>query len=352
MPGNTFGKTFRLTSWGESHGKAMGGVIDGCPSNIPLNEEDLQLDLDRRRPGQSEITTQRQESDKVEILSGVFEGKTLGTPISFLVWNKDQSSKDYSNLKDVYRPGHADLVWEQKYGIRDYRGGGRASGRETLCRVAAGAVAKKILVQENISIIGYTCSISDIEISNVDESEIEKNLVRAPDKEAAQKMVEVIEKARAEGDSLGGVVEIVAKGVPTGLGEPVFDKLDAELVKALMSIGTVKGVEVGNGFAATKLKGSENNDPVVSEDGKTSSNNTGGITGGITNGNDIVLRVAVKPTSSISKKQATINKAGEKVDLEISGRHDPCICPRLVPVAEAMVALVLVDYLLMQKVQR
>lgn len=354
MAGNTFGQLFKVTTFGESHGPAIGAVLDGVPPNIPLTENDIQHDLDRRRPGQSKITTQRQEADKVEILSGVFEGKTTGTALAMLIRNEDQRSKDYSNLKDTFRPGHADFTYQAKYGIRDYRGGGRSSGRETACRVAAGAVAKKILAQHNIKIIAYTLAVGDIWAKNIDHSVIESNLVRAPDLKSAELMIQRIEAARKDCDSLGGIIEAVIKGCPPGLGDPVFDKLTARLAYALMSIGTTRGIEFGEGFAAVKMRGSEHNDPFIMKDGKVraKTNHAGGILGGISNGEDITLRLAVKPPSSIAKDQQTVDISGEDVSLQVKGRHDPCICPRVVPVVEAMIALTLVDSLLIQKAVR
>lgn len=351
MAGNTFGQIFRVTTFGESHGPAIGIVIDGVPPNLPLSESDIQFDLDRRKPGQSKVTTQRKEDDKVQILSGVFEGKTTGTSLAMVIYNKDQRSKDYSNVKDVFRPGHADFTYHAKYGIRDYRGGGRSSGRETACRVAAGAVAKKILLQHDISIIAYTLAIGDIYASKIDHSVIEKNIVRCPDLEVAEMMIANIEEARKNLDSLGGVVEAVVHGCPAGLGDPVFDKLNARLSYALMSIGTLRGVEFGKGFEAAELKGSEHNDKFYMDGNRvrTMTNNAGGILGGISTGEDIILRVAVKPPSSIAQKQQTVTQDGEDTTVEVKGRHDPCICPRVVPVVEAMVALALVDALLIQK---
>ena len=314
---------------------------------------DIQHELDRRKPGVSEITTERKEADEVKILSGVFEGKTLGTPISMFVWNKDVDSSPYEPLKNVARPGQADLSYQLKYGIRDYRGGGRASGRETVARVAAGAIAKKILAAQAIQIIGHVVAIGGIRARKVSIEEItsntESNVVRCADRDAARRMEALIKEVKEEGDSVGGIVEVIALGVPTGLGEPVFDKLDAELAKALMSIGAVKGVEIGAGFEAARLKGSEMNDEFYIQEGRirTRTNNAGGILGGISTGEPVICRIAVKPTSSIAKPQRSVDmKKMEEVELRIKGRHDPCICPRIVPVAEAMVALVLVDYLM------
>lgn len=351
MAGNTYGTIFKIMTFGESHGPALGVVIEGVPPNIPLSEDDIQADLDRRRPGQSKITTQRKESDKVEILSGIFEGKTTGTALAMLIRNQDQRSKDYSNLKDVFRPGHADYTYLKKFGFRDYRGGGRASGRETACRVAAGAVAKKILNRNNIKVIAYTFSVGDISASKIDYSVIEKNIVRAPDLEASKLMIEKIDQARKDQDSLGGIIEAVVCGCPAGLGDPVFDKLNARLSHGLMSIGTIRGIEFGAGFSASNMKGSEHNDQFVvsGNEVSTKTNNAGGILGGISNGEDIVLRVAVKPPSSISQEQQTVTTKNEPTKVQVTGRHDPCICPRVVPVVESMIAITLADCLLIQK---
>ena len=347
MTGNSFGKMFRITTWGESHGPAVGVVIDGCPSNIELSEKDIQKELARRKPGQSNITSTRTEEDKVEILSGVFEGKTTGTPISLLIKNKDADSSSYEKIKNVFRPGHADFTYAQKYGIRDYRGGGRSSGRETAARVAAGAVAKKLLKIKKISIFAYTKQIGKIIAKNIDLNEIEHNLIRCADKKAAALMEKEITKAKQDGDSLGSIVEIIVKNCPAGLGDPVFDKLNAELAKALLSIGAVKGIEFGNGFNVVNLKGSQNNDQMSSKCFLT--NNSGGILGGISTGQDIVIRIAVKAPSSIAKAQSTITTSGINIKIKVEGRHDPCLAPRIVPVAESMVALVLVDRIIMQK---
>lgn len=348
---NSFGTLFKITTFGESHGPAIGVVIDGVPPLLLLSEEDIQKDLDRRRPGQSKITTHRKEPDTAEILSGVFEGKTTGAPVAILIRNEDQRSKDYSNLKDVFRPGHADYTYQSKYGFRDYRGGGRSSGRETACRVAAGAVAKKILAEQKIQVIAYTLSVGDITVQKKDFSVIEKNIVRTCDLAASEKMIALIEEARKNCDSVGGVIEAVIKGCPPGLGEPIYDKLNARLAYALMSIGTMRGIEFGDGFAATKLRGSEHND-IFYKDGKqvhTKTNHAGGILGGISNGEDIILRVGVKPPSSIAKNQQTVDISGEDAEIQVKGRHDPCICPRVVPVVEAMIALTLVDFIFLQK---
>ena len=351
MAGNTFGEIFKVTTFGESHGPAIGVVIDGVPPNMSLAEADIQRDLDRRRPGQSKITTQRQEEDKVEILSGVFEGKTTGTALAMLIRNQDARSKDYSDIKNLFRPGHADYSYQMKYGIRDYRGGGRSSGRETACRVAAGAVAKKILSAYNVEIVAYTLAVADVFCQKKDFSVIEKNMVRAPDLDAAEKMIQRIEEARKNRDSVGGIIEAIVKGCPAGLGDPVFDKLNARLAYALMSIGAIRGIEFGAGFAATQMSGSQHNDPFVISDGKitTKTNHAGGILGGIATGEDIVLRVAVKPPSSIAKEQDTVTIPKEPTKIQVKGRHDPCICPRVVPGVESMIALALADSLLLQK---
>lgn len=354
MGGNTIGAIFRLTTWGESHGEAVGAVIDGCPAGLELGPGDFETDMARRRPGQSQVTTRRTEPDKVLILSGTFEGKTTGAPISLMIKNLDVDSTPYEPLKEVFRPGHADYTYLAKYGLRDHRGGARSSARETAARVAAGVVAKKVLAPAGISILGYTTRLGGISASNFDPEEIEKNAVRCPDAKAALEMMAKIEELRKQGDSVGGVVEVVARGIPAGLGEPVFDKLDAELAKALMSIGSVKGVEFGAGFASSDMTGSQCNDQISAEGGKIVwlSDNAGGVLGGISSGQDIVVRIAVKPTSSISKPQKTVDVAGRQRRLELAGRHDPAICPRIVPVAEAMVAIVLADHLLRQRSSR
>ncbi|MBF0485163.1 MAG: chorismate synthase [Candidatus Omnitrophica bacterium] len=351
MAGNSFGQIFKVTTFGESHGVAIGCVIDGVPPLLELSLEDIQKDLDRRKPGQSEVTTARKEGDVVEILSGVFEGKTTGTPIALLIRNADQRSADYSEIKDIFRPGHADFTYTQKYGIRDYRGGGRSSGRETAARVAAGAVAKKILLAQNIQVTAYTLAIGGIYAETIDKSVIEKNIVRAPDLEKAEDMIKLITAAKEAGDSVGGIIEAVVDNCPAGLGDPVFDKLEASLSHALLSIGAVKGIEFGIGFMAATMKGSESNDEIVLDQGtpRTKNNFSGGITGGISTGEPIVFRLAVKPTSSISKKQMAANAEGTLSQIEIKGRHDPCLTPRIVPVVEAMTALVLADALLIQK---
>jgi chorismate synthase len=361
MPGNTFGTIFRITTWGESHGRAVGIVVDGCPAGLPLEVEDIQKELDRRRPGQSTATTQRKEEDQVEILSGIFEGMTTGTPISMIVWNKDADSSAYDAIKNMPRPGHSDYTYQAKYGIRDHRGGGRASARETVGRVAAGAIAKKFLSHNGIEIVGFVTELGEIK-ADISGSEIsvlrsnaESNPIRCPDKDAASQMLELLDRVKLQGDSLGGVVEIVAKGVPAGLGEPVFDKLDADLAKALMSLGAVKAVEIGVGLESAHLRGSQMNDPLIIRDGQVDfqTNNAGGILGGISTGAPIICRIAVKPTPSISRKQRTVDLSANRPDeIEIKGRHDPAIPPRIVPVAEAMMALVLADHLLRARLAR
>ena len=361
MSANTFGTVFRITTWGESHGRAVGVVLDGCPAGLALASEDIQKELDRRRPGQSRASTARKEEDKVEILSGIFEGRTTGTPISLLVWNKDANSSAYDLLRDRPRPGHADYTYQMKYGLRDHRGGGRASARETVGRVAAGAIAKKLLQESGIRIVAYVTELGGIraDIDSHDLGELcaraESNAVRCPDAAAAEQMMARLDDVRAEGDSLGGIVEIVAEGVPAGLGEPVFDKLDADLAKALMSIGAVKSVEIGAGLEAAARRGSEMNDPLLWQDGRVgfASNNAGGILGGISTGQEIICRIAVKPTPSIAWLQRTVDLAcSEAAEIEIKGRHDPAIPPRIVPVAEAMMALVLADHLLRNRTAR
>ena len=355
---NQFGHIFTLTSFGESHGKAIGGIIDGCPSNIVLNLEDIQNELDLRKPGQSQITTSRKEEDIVQFLSGIKDGKTLGTPIGFTIQNKDHISKDYDHLKDIYRPSHADFTYQAKYGIRDHRGGGRQSARETACRVVAGAIAKQILAQKNIQIIGYTSQIKDLHYtpSNISFSrkEVYSSIVRCPDNKIAQKMISLIEQTKQEGDSIGGTVTCVIKGVPTGLGEPIFHKLQASLAYAMLGINAVKGFDYGLGFNGLHLKGSEYNDAFNIENNNvtTLTNHSGGIQGGISNGSDIVFRVVFKPTATISMPQNTVDSKGNKVTLEASGRHDPCVVPRAVPIVEAMAAMVILDHLLMSQTNK
>jgi chorismate synthase len=359
MKGNEFGEIFRIMTFGESHGKAMGVVIDGCPSGLSISREEIQAELDRRKPGQSAITTQRQESDRVEILSGIFENTTLGTPIALLIPNKDQQSKDYSHIKDAFRPSHADFTYQEKYGLRDYRGGGRASARETVGRVAAGVLAKKLLRQAMpIQLNAYVSSVSHVKLSkpyqSLDFSKIDSNIVRCPDLETAEQMIAIIEEARDNGDSLGGTITCVVQGCTVGLGSPVFDKLEAQLAKAMLSIPAVKGFEIGSGFGGTQMKGSEHND--VFEKGvdgiRTKTNFSGGVQGGISNGMDIYFRVAFKPTATIMQKQDSINAKGESISLEAKGRHDPCVLPRAVPIVEAMTVLVLADLYLQNKLSK
>ncbi|GAB4184101.1 MAG: chorismate synthase [Calditrichia bacterium] len=352
MAGSTLGQLFSIKTFGESHGPYIGVVIDGVRPGLELDVEAIQRDLNRRRPGQSNITTPRDEKDQVMVVSGVFEGKTTGTPICLLIKNEDQRSKDYSNIKEIFRPGHASYTFLKKYGIFDYRGGGRSSGRETATRVAAGAVAKQILAQYGIEIFGFTRQVGNVIGKKIDKGFIERNPVRAADPDIATEMENLIKRISEEGDSIGGIVELQIQHVPAGLGDPVFKKLDAELAGAMMSIGAVKGVEFGSGFNSATLKGSENNDPfTVKENGAigTISNNAGGILGGISNGEPIILRIAVKAPSSISKPQQSVSHSGEVVEFSVEGRHDPCICPRVVPVAEAMAALVILDLMLIQK---
>jgi len=347
MPGNSFGQSFKITTWGESHGPALGVVIDGCPPRIPLNESYIQDALDKRRPGKGGVAeTTRKEPDKVHILSGVFEGFTTGTPISLIIYNKDAKSSAYDSLKDVFRPGHGDLTYYEKYGIRDHRGGGRASGRETAARVAAGAVAQAILDKFGIEVISYTVALGGVVAQKRELSFIDQNYFFAPDPDVVDKMEQRVKEVRSSGDSIGGVVETIAKGVPAGLGEPVFDKLDAELAKAIMSIGAVKAVEIGAGVKASSMLGSEHNDEIT-PDGFLS-NNAGGILAGISNGDDIVVRAHVKPIASISKEQKTIDIEGRATTITVGGRHDASAIPRIVPVCQAMVRLVIVDHLLRQ----
>ena len=350
MAGNSFGKLFNLTTFGESHGVAIGGVIDGCPPGVLIDFEAIQKEMDRRKPGQSSIVTQRKEPDEVKFLSGIFEGKTTGTPIGFIIENANQKSHDYSHIKDSYRPSHADYVYDKKYGHRDYRGGGRSSARETASRVVAGAIAKQVL--ENTRINAYTSSVGDIFLEkpyqDLDFNKIESNDVRCPDDATAQKMIARIKEIRKEGDTIGGTITCVLQNVPIGLGEPAFDKLHAELGKAMLSINAVKGFEYGSGFCGAKMKGSEHND-LFNQDGTTKTNLSGGIQGGISNGMDIYFRVAFKPVATIMQKQDTIDKDGNIVEMQGKGRHDPCVIPRAVPIVEAMAALVLADFYLLNK---
>lgn len=350
MAGSTLGTIFKITTWGESHGKGLGVVVDGCPSGLALCEEDIQKFLDRRKPGQSKYTTPRKEEDSVEILSGVFEGKTTGTPISMVVFNKNQQSKDYSEIASYYRPGHADYGFDAKYGFRDYRGGGRSSGRETIGRVAAGAIAVKILNQLGISILTYTKSIGPIcaKEANFDASYINENPLYMPDADAAENAQSYLDACMAELNSSGGTIECIIKGMPVGIGDPVFEKLNANLAKAIMSIGAVKGFEIGDGFDVAKATGKNNNDAFcISSNGSITktTNHSGGILGGMSDGSDILLRAAIKPTPSIASNQRTVNKAGEEIDINIKGRHDPVIVPRAVVVVESMAAITIVDAL-------
>lgn len=356
MSGNTFGKIFTITTAGESHGGSVAVIIDGCPRGIEITEEEIQKDLDRRKPGQSSITTPRNEQDIIHIQSGVYEGKTTGTPILLIAHNKDQRSHDYNELSQLFRPSHADYTYLMKYGIRDPRGSGRASARETLARVAAGAIAKKFLAQKlGIEIISYVEQVgvlqANINQDTVTLADIEANIMRCPDKNIADEMIKYVEEIKDSGDSIGGVIKTVIRGVPAGLGEPVFDRLSADLAKAMLSINAVKGFEVGSGFEGTKLRGSEHNDPIVLKDGKvhTATNNAGGIVGGISNGEDIYFRTAFKSVSTINKTQNTLNTKLESVTVSAEGRHDPCVLPRAVPVVDAMSALVLIDHYLRQK---
>jgi chorismate synthase len=356
--GNSFGRLFRISTWGESHGPGIGVVIDGCPPAIPIAIEEIQVELDRRRPGQSSITTQRQEPDRVEILSGIFEGRTTGTPIGLLVRNQDARPVDYDALKELYRPSHADFTYDRKYGLRSWMGGGRASARETIGRVAAGAIARKILtLWADTEILAWVRRIHDLEAdidpAAVTRAAVEATPVRCPDPQAAARMIARIEEIRKAGDSLGGVIEMAARRVPVGLGEPVFDRLEADLAKAMLSLPATKGFEIGSGFAGTLLTGSQHNDPFYRDADRvrTRTNNSGGVQGGISNGEDILCRVAFKPTATISKPQETVTRDGQSAVLKAKGRHDPCVLPRAVPMVEAMAALVLVDHLLRLRAQ-
>ena len=355
--GNTFGQLFRITTFGESHGGGVGVVVDGCPPNIPLETEHIQKELDRRRPGQSSITTQRQEEDQCEILSGTFAGKTLGTPISVLVRNRDARPEDYAAMAKTFRPSHADFTYQAKYGIRNWQGGGRASARETIGRVAGAAVARQVLreIVPDLEIVAWVAQVHEkagsVDRSRVTREDVDRNAVRCPDAATAAEMIELIERAAKEGDSLGGLIECVARNVPPGLGEPVFDKLEADLAKAVLSLPASKGFEIGSGFAGVKMRGSEHNDPFQMEDGRvrTATNHSGGVQGGISNGEEIFFRVAFKPTSTIAREQQTVTADGAKTTLQARGRHDPCVLPRAVPLVEAMTALVLCDHLLRQR---
>lgn len=352
---NTFGNIFRLTSFGESHGRGIGGIIDGCPAGLELDVELVQKDLSRRKPGQSKITTQRMEPDQVEFLSGIFEGKTQGTPIAFVVWNKDQHSGDYNNLKDVYRPSHADYTYIKKYGTRDHRGGGRSSARETIARVVAGSVARQILSQSGVTIQAFVSRVGEVELTKsyleLDLNKTDDSIVRCPDPETAERMIARIEAAGHDHDTVGGIISCVVKGVPAGWGEPVFNKLHADLGFAMLGINAVKGFEYGSGFEGTKLSGSQHNDIFVStEEGiRTKTNNSGGIQGGISNGEDIYFNVAFKPIATLLKEQRTVDKSSRETTINPKGRHDPCVLPRAVPIVEAMAALVLADHYLLSK---
>jgi chorismate synthase len=357
MAGNSFGTVFRLTSFGESHGPAIGGVIDGCPPGIVIDPEFIRAEMRRRRPGQSKIVTQRQEEDDVEFLSGLYEGKTTGAPIGFIIRNSDQRSKDYDALKDIYRPSHADFTWDEKYGFRDHRGGGRSSARETAVRVVAGAVAKLLLASNGITISAWVSQVGEIRLEKsweeLDLTATEKNIVRCPDPVKAEAMIRLIESVRKAGDTVGGIVSCVAKGIPAGLGEPVFDKLHADLGKAMLSINAVKGFEFGSGFAGASMRGSEHNDIFVPGTGSrkivTATNRSGGIQGGISNGEPVYFNVAFKPVATIIQKQRTVNVKGQPVEMMGRGRHDPCVLPRAVPIVEAMCALTIADHWLRQK---
>ena len=350
MSGNSFGVLFKVTTWGESHGPAVGAVVDGCPPNIGLSEGDIQADLDRRRPGLLPSSSPRREGDQVEILSGTFEGMTTGTPIALLIRNRDVDSGAYEELRNVFRPGHADFTYYKKYGIRDHRGGGRASARETAARVAAGGIAKKVLAEAGITVLGYTVEIGGVSIDSFSPEEIARNSLLCPDPDAAKTMLHTLQDAREQGDSLGGIVELRVTGCPAGLGEPVFDKMDADIAKALMSIGSIKGVEVGAGFGCAGMTGSEANDALLSHGFAT--NHAGGILGGITNGDDIVVRVACKPIPSIAREQMTVDTQGSQRTVAVRGKHDVCAIPRIIPVCEAMMALVFTDHLLRERAMR
>jgi len=351
MPANSFGRVFCVTTFGESHGYGVGAVIDGVPPGLPLAGEDIQKDLERRRPGKSGVSSARREPDRVELISGVFEGRTTGTPLTLMVKNKEMKSSDYERIKDLYRPGHADYTYDMKYGFRDWRGGGRSSGRETVARVAAGAVARKLLGKEGVTVTGYTIEIAGVRVRTVDFGEIDRNPVLSPDGDLAPQMASMIESARKEGDSVGGMFEISVKGCPPGIGEPVFDKLDALFTHAIMSIGGIKSVEIGCGIECARMRGSSYNDPFEKKNSRvgTKRNNCGGILGGISTGEEILLRSAVHPTPSIARTQDTVTRTGERATVSVGGRHDPCIVPRVVPVAEAMVACVLADCILLQR---
>ena len=353
MAGNSFGNIFKLSTFGESHGKALGGVIDGCPAGVELDFDTINKELNRRRPGQSEIVTQRKEDDSVEFLSGIFEGKTTGTPIGFIIVNKDQKSKDYSHIQNSYRPSHADFVYDKKYGFRDYRGGGRSSARETVVRVVAGSIAKMLM--KDVKINAFVSSVGEItydyQNSKIDFDKIEDSIVRCPDEKTSDEMINLIKSIKKKGDTVGGVISCIISGVPVGLGEPVFNKLHAELGKAMLSINAVKGFEFGSGFKGSSMKGSEHNDS-FNADGTTKTNRSGGIQGGISNGMDIYFNVAFKPVSTIMRDQDSIDSDGNEVKVKGKGRHDPCVVPRAVPIVEAMSALVLADYHLLNRLSK
>ncbi|WP_185849090.1 chorismate synthase [Blattabacterium cuenoti] len=355
MAGNIFGNLFRVSTFGESHGIALGGIIDGCPAGIELNFQEIQYELNRRKPGQSSIVTQRNEPDKVNFLSGIFNNKTTGTPIGFIIDNKDHKSDDYNHIREIYRPSHSDFTYEKKYGIRDYKGGGRSSARETICRVVAGAIAKQLI--KDITITSYVSSVGEISINksyqelDLSRESIEKNPIRCPDPYTAEKMISKIKKIKNQGDTIGGIITCVIKNVPIGIGEPVFEKLHAELGKAMLSINAVKGFEYGSGFHGTKITGSQHND-LFQKDGTTKTNLSGGIQGGISNGMDIYFRIAFKPVATIMKKQKTIDKHGNFIFMEGKGRHDPCVLPRAIPIVESMTALVLADYWMYTKLSK
>ncbi len=352
MGGNTFGKIFQLTTFGESHGAAVGGVLDGCPAGLEIDKEYIQHQMNRRRPGQSPYTTQRNEADEIEILSGIFDGKTTGTPIAFMVRNADKRSEDYSHLKETFRPSHADYTYYKKYGNYDFRGGGRASARETLARVAAGAIARQFILKSGVTVTAYVSQIGNVVAGNyaeITEEIIDQSPVRCPDKDASELMMQLIKETGAKGDTLGGIINCSIKGCPIGLGEPVFDKLHADLAKAMLSINAVKGFEYGSGFASASMTGKEHNDLFI-ENFKTKTNNSGGIQGGISNGEEIYFRVAFKPVATIMQPQESVDKSGNKVIIEGKGRHDICVVPRAVPIVEAMAALVIADHLLRNKI--
>ena len=358
MAGNTFGQAFRITTFGESHGVGIGVIVDGCPAGVPIDENFIQYELDRRRPGQSKIVTQRDEADTAQILSGVFEGKSTGHPIAIVIYNQDQRSKDYSHIADKYRPSHADFTYQSKYGLRDYRGGGRSSARETAARVAAGAVAKMLLRTEGVSVNAYVSQVGQLKTekpyNSLDFNEIESTPVRCPDLEMAEQMIALIQEVKKAGDTIGGVTTCVIQGCPVGLGEPAFDKLHADLAKAMLSINAAKGFEYGSGFAGVEMRGSQHNDAFYTEGSKTrtKTNHSGGIQGGISNGEDIYFRVAFKPVATIIPAQESVNMAGEAVEVTGRGRHDPCVLPRAVPIVESMAALVVADHFLRNRLAK